>query len=346
MERAPSCSSLLTYTTTRNDDSEPESHGETTSLLSCPSNLGAMTMTQGDMSSQFVSQESLDDTTEPLSKSLLVSRNVVYSVPDRRSVSLNLPSNQVSSTGSQRAGASGQQGSLVPPCFLSKNTRATVSGPQPSSVQCSQTESIKPSQDTISTLQDNLHRASNDTNVDPLGPNANFSNPAANNHTSRANINEQQCPPSPLNNVRYRHLARTPSQTSQCSIGTVTANSSGSNSPASSELWETPHSSPLLGAHRGHASSKMCSQPTQCTEASLNEHRATSEDWQTHSMRSYIQGTSYIASGSDEHHDQQSSSVSGRLITIISNYTISVHSSYNCRIMHAFLYKCKTLARL
>lgn len=318
LERAPSCSSLLlTHTTALKDDSEPESREETTSLLSCPSDLGAMAMAQGAMSSQFVSQESLEDATEPHSRSLIVSRNVVfeYSLPDRRATSLNLPSNQVMSTGSQRAaGSSEQQDSilnLVPPLFLSKNTRAT-SGPQVSSVQCSQTESVKPSQDTIATLQDNLHQINSDTKVDSLESDSYFSSPGANKHSWANNI-EQQCPPSPLNKIRSKYLARTPSQTSQCSTSTVKANSSGSNSPA-----ETPCSSPLLNTRRGNASGKMRSQPTQCTEASLSEHRATSEDWQTHSIKSHIQGTSCIVSGSSgDYQDRQLSSRLGRLILFV-----------------------------
>ena len=290
-------------------NSRPESHGQI-EFLSCPSDLDAIAPTQGAVSNYpCVSQESLEET-EPHSKSLIVSRNVVYSLPDRRATSLNLPSNQVSSTGSQTAGISEQQGSilnLIPPFFLSKKTRAT-SRPQESSVQCSQTESIKPSQDTIATLQDNLHRTNNDTKVDPSE--STISNPAARHSWAS---NEQPCPPSPLNKIRSTYLVRQPSQTSQGSTSTVKANSSGSNSPA-----ETPHSSPLLNTHRGHAGGNMCCQPTQCTEASLNEHRATSEDWQTHSIKSHIQGTSYIVSGSSgEYQDRQLSSRSGRLITSI-----------------------------
>lgn len=329
-ERAPSCGSLLTHTMTLSDDSEPESHEERVSLLSCPSDLGAMAMgvQQGTVSSQFVSQESLDDTTEVLSKSLLVSaRNVEYALPDRRANSLNLPRNQVSLNGSRREGAFnseqyGPSSNLAPPpLFLSKNTRASISGPQASSVQCSQTVSIKPSQDTIAKLQDTLHRTDNDTKVDPPDPDSysNFSKPATNKPniiSGGANIEQQFPPPSPLNRVRSRYLARTPSQTSQCSVGTVKANSSGSNSPVSSEVWETPHSSPLLNTHRSHASGgKVCSQSTQCTEASLNEHRLTSEDWQTHSIKSYIQGTSYIVShSSGEHQSYQSFSRLGKLL--------------------------------
>jgi hypothetical protein len=325
---------LLTHTPTLNDDSEAESCEENASLLSCPSDLGAMEMgaQQGAVSSQFVSQESLDDATEPLSKTLLVSRNVVYPLPDRRANSLNLqlPRNQlqVSPIGSQREGTSNseQQGSnlnLALPRFLSKNTRATISEPQASSVQCSQTVSIKPSQDTIATLQDNLHRTNNDAKVaiDPPESDSysNFSDPAGSankrNNFSESNFEQQFPPPSPLNRMR-KHLARTLSQTSECSIGTVRANSSGSNSPTSSEVWETPCSSPLRNTHREHTSGGIvCSQPTQCTEASLNEHRETSEDWQTHSIKSYIQGTSYIVSGSSgEHQNQQSSSRSGDLL--------------------------------
>jgi hypothetical protein len=310
---------LLTHTSALNDDSEAESCEENASLMSCPSDLGAMEMgaQQGAVSSQFVSQESLDDATEPLSKSLLVSRNVEYAPPDRRANSLKLPRNQMS----QREGTEQQSSKLnfVPPPFLSRNSRATISEPQASSVQCRQTESIKPSQDTIATLQDldNLNRTNDDVKVDPPESDSysNFSNSAANKHNnniiSGVNIEQQFPPPSPLNRMR-RHRARTLSQTSECSIGTVRANSSGSNSPSSSEVWETPRSSPLLSTRRGHASgcSKVCSQPTQCTEASLNEHRATSENWQTHSIKSYI--PSYIVSGSsDEHQNQQSSSRSG-----------------------------------
>ena len=335
-ERAPSCGSLLTHTTALGDDSEPESHEERVSLLSCPSDLGAMAMgvQQGTVSSQFVSQESLDDPTEVHSKSLLVSRNVEYPLPDRRANSLNSPRNQVSLNGSRREGASKSEQHVhgpslnlaPPPLFLSKNTRANISGPQTSSVQCSQTISIKPSQDTIAKLQDTLHRTDNDTKVDPPDPDSysNFSNPATNKHNISGGANiEQQFPPlSPLNRVRSRYLARTPSQTSQCSVGTVKANSSGSNSPVSSEVWETPHSSPLLNTRRSHASgSKVCCQSTQCTEASLslNEHRLTSEDWQTHSIKSYIQGTSYIVSqhSSGEHQSHQSSSRLGKLLFFV-----------------------------
>ena len=274
VERAPSCGSLLTHTTALSDDSEPESHEERVSLLSCPSDLGAMAMgaQQGTVSSQFVSQESLDDTTETLSKSLLVSRNVEYALPDRRANSLNLPRNHVSLNESQREGTE-QHGSSLnlapPPLFLSKNTRASISGPQASSVQCSQTVSIKPSQNTIAKLQDTLHRTDDDTKVDPPDPDSysNFSNSAANKHniiSGGANIEQQFPPPSPLNRMRSRYLSRTPSQTSQCSVTTVKANSSGSNSPVSSEVWETPHSSPLLNTRRSHASgSKVCSQSTQ-----------------------------------------------------------------------------------
>ena len=326
LERAPSCGSLLTHTTTLSDDSEsePESHEERVSLLSCPSDLGAMAMgaQQGTVSSQFVSQESLDDPTEVHSKSLLVSRNVEYLLPDRRANSLNLPRNQVSLNGSRRDGTSNSEqhdpnlNLAPPPLFLSKNTRASISGPQASFVQCSQTVSIKPSQDTIAKLQDTLHRTDNDTKVDPPDPDSNFSKLATNkpNISGGANIEQQFPPPSPLNRVRSRYLARTPSQTSQCSVGTVKANSSGSNSPVSSEVWETPHSSPLLNTRRSHASgSKVCSQSTQCTEASLNEHRLTSEDWQTHSIKS-----SYIVShSSGEHQSYQSFSRLGKLLFFI-----------------------------
>ena len=269
-----------------------------------------------------ISQESIEET-EPHSKSLVLTHNVAfeYSVPDRQSVSLNnyLPSNRVSSTGSQRAGASEQQGSilnLVPPFLLSKNTRATVSGTQASSVQCSQTESIKPSQDTISTLQDNLRQTSSDTKVDPSE--SNYSNSAAKHRWASI---EQPCPPSPLNKIRSEsaHLARQPSQTSQCSNGTLKANSSESNSPA-----QTPHSSPSLTTHKEHGSGEVHNKPMQCMEDSLSEHRVTGEDWQTHSIKSYIQGTSYIAS---EHRSQQSSSRAG--IYIYYTSCDCVHSVFN-----------------
>lgn len=273
------------------------------------------------MPNQFISQESLVDTTEPHSRSLLVSRNAVfeYSLPDRRATSLDLPSNHVSSTGSQRAGAmNSKAGSILntaPPFFLLKNTRAS-SGPQASSVECSQTESIKPSHDTIlATLQDNLHRTNKDKKVDAPESDSNFSSPTANKHSlaDQSHMMEQQCPPSPLNKIRSRYLARTPSQVSQCSTSTVKANSSGSNSPASSEVWETPQSSPLLTTRRGKAA--VCSQPTECTEASISEHRETSEDWQTHSIKSHIQGTSYIVSGSSsEYPTQRLSSQPGKFL--------------------------------
>ena len=241
---------------------------------------------QGDniVSNEYpcVSHESFEET-EPHSKSLMVSQNEVFQHEQQNSV-LN----------------------ILPPPFLSRNTGVT-GGTQTSSVQCSQTESIKPSQDTIATLQDNLHRIgikNGDTKVEPTD--CNFSNPAA--KQSWASI-EQPCPPSPLSKIRSVHLARQPSQASQCS--TVKANSSGSNSPASD--YATPRSSPLPSSRMEHASGKVNSKPTQCTEASLNEHRVTGEDWQTNSIK-YIQGANCIVSGSsDENHYPPSPSRTGKL---------------------------------
>ena len=233
------------------------------------------------MPSEMVSQESVPDEGEAHSKSLLVTSNYECDITatrnDNRSKSLKLP--QRSRISSQESKSSNDQClflPLPPPLFLTKTT-SSVSGPQASTVQCSQGEYVRPAMNVISRLQDNLHPALG--NITGTVEQQVTSIPSQTPRLQGAD-SKSSCASSPA----VRRIKLVDRQFSNCSNKTLTGTSSPrSSTSSSSELYFTPQSSPLLTPHKGHHES---SKPITCTEASLNEHKPLNNEWQIHSSTS------------------------------------------------------------
>ena len=238
--------------------------------------------------------KSVPDESEAHSKSLLVTSNyecdmITATRNDKRSKSLNLP--QRSRISSQEPKSSNDQClflPLPPPLFVTKTT-SSLSGPQASTVQCSQGECVRPATNVISRLQDNLHPALG--NITGTVEQQVTSIPSQSPRLQGAD-SKSSCASSPA----VRRIKLVDRQFSNCSNKTLTGTSSPrSSTSSSSELYFTPQSSPLLIPHKGH---HVPSKPITCTEASLNEHKPLNNEWQIHSSTLSQRSETY------DHHGQ------------------------------------------
>ena len=277
-------------------------HKEDISCMSCPSDVGALDHVQDEITCQFVSQESVHDSDEAHSKSLLVSGSYKCdpSVTNRlQSASFNLPHSSLTVSKHSTKSPPHHNPSLPLPApildFVPKNTTSTA-GPQISAAQCNHGESVQPSMDYgfLSTLPNrlNLTSANNTeqiTTCTTTSPSSAMEGPL----DPEQNRLKRE---SPLRRQLKCLISRQASQNSQCSIGTLKASSScqtSSASSSSSELSSSPNSSPRISSQKENARCQVSVKPIACTEGSLHlvEHKPVSDNWQNLSLESRKSGT-------------------------------------------------------